>query len=89
MIQRCTCQTQWFQNNDGKILGELTKHVCRRFISFDKIYEQGNSIFGSVQKSLNNVFIPSLEKYGSQELLQSLFIFKPASLSQVMQIAQT
>jgi len=35
-------------NEDGKFLGELIEHDFRRFLSFDRTYEQGNIIFGSV-----------------------------------------
>jgi hypothetical protein len=35
-------------DEDGKVLGELMEHVFRRVLSFDRTYEQGNNILGSV-----------------------------------------
>jgi len=56
-------------------------------LSFREKYEKENN--GSEQQALNNLFISTSEKYGSQDLLFGMFNLKSTSLSHVMHIAHT
>jgi hypothetical protein len=72
---------------DEKPLGAEMALLSAWSPSFSKKYEKGNNDFE--QQALNNLFISSSVKYGSQNLLFSMFNIKSTRLSYVMHIAQT
>ena len=59
---------------DKKILGAEMALLSAWSPSFSEKYGKGNN--GSEQQALNNLFISTSEKYGSQELLFSIFNLK-------------
>lgn len=71
-----------------KSVGECMEHVCTRFLSFNRTYEQGNKICCFVHKVLSDLFISNSKKYGLQDMVLILFNFKLAILSHDMQRAQ-
>jgi len=72
---------------DEKILGAEIALLSAWSLSFREKYEKENN--GSEQQALNNLFISTSEKYGSQDLLFGMFNLKSTSLSHVMHIAHT
>jgi len=70
-----------------KLLGAEMALLSAWSPSFSENYGKGNN--GSEQQALNNLFISTSEKYGSQELLFSIFNLKSTRLSHVMHIAHT
>jgi len=72
---------------DEKLLGAEMALISAWSPSFSEKYGKGNN--GFEQQASNNLFVSTLEKYGSQELLFSIFNLKSTRLSHVMHIAHT
>jgi len=72
---------------DEKLLGAEMALLSAWSPSFSEKYGKENN--DSEQQALHNLFISTSKKYGSQNLLFSMFNLKSTRLSHVMHIAQT